>query len=1326
MDLRTPVFAAALSAALAASAAYDVKPSAIVPEWTGAEPGVWTMDYVAATNAAAASDRWTLMQFTGMWWCPHCQALEEGVLTTPAWSNWVDRVGTYLVAMDYPYRDGYSNFCWLWDEDYRQTKCGGMSAVEGTNTVYRRYAVQDALSTPGAQRQTVKLYDAEGTVTNTIEYGRVGHPTLLVVRPGGTVAGRFSVSKTYANLDYVTNRLEQTLLADAWDEPDNYWQTATELALPECDDAVIEHGVHTLSQVDTADWYRLDIAEMDGALWNFICAAADGLDGVPLKLEVFSDPTAKTPDFSEELTPGGLDTFSRVIAEGGTYWIKVTPVRSLQRIVGYSFSYSYSVAPATVSFAKDVVSVRSSMPSVSLKVDIAGADRDAEVIIDWRTEDLTATNGVDYLTDGGTLAWLSGEVKRTKSIEIPLLPSGVWKGDRAFDVKLYPRRHCVIPEEVDSCRVMIAEAVRRQPGTLSFDKDAVRDQQTVREGEPVAFEVSRTGGADGVVTGIVTVVAGSVTETVTNLVWAHGCDDTQVVLYAPEKTPDYIREDTKATLRLTAGGGARTGTSSARLLLRDELVEMTLAEYSRSEWEGALTSVGVGWFYGKTDPSSKENVLRSCPLEGESTALSCKVRGPAVVEIRATAHGAAELLLHLDRTGLTNGFPARVAVPSGWHAVVLSAEGGDGAFVEAGFRTASLVDYKLQADDPRDGRRLSVSEDLSLSSVYAAGAVESVEPGVSVVTRIGASSRLSDLPSSDADAPTTAGYVYPQNDEQRTALLDFAREHVGKTLQWRMDVRFEDDFGNVAEQAGVTARFIPLDEGAPCVDGTQKPPDGWTVDAVCAELQAPDMTVGVNEDAGPVALGNLSGGVASVTVKSGKLPPGIKAAVEDGAFYLVGVPTAAGTFVAEITVNEKVPEGNRMVSVAGCSYRLTVNVRTLDDVAATYDGYVTERMPDGSAEAGQGTATMTVSRNGKASGKFVREGKTLSFTASAWTARTNDTFYLDTTVRSGLEWLPVRVRVELADEVQENGDAQIDCDGTVYFLYANRWKTVGGAALIAPFVETYAGALVRTEGTAAAPCGTGYLLLSVRTDGTVVYSGANSLGKTFSGKATLFKAHDCCSMQGYYLGCYLYAIPSNARVSGSGLYGIVEVSEEESYNVLTCRGVNLVRDVDLDANSVYEGVAWTNVLDVVGGSVAPEGLPAGEAWSQAGPMSAFADFDGRDGESGYGLLSAPSNLVLSATTSAKASFGANDWNATIASFAKSTGITSFRFTLTYEGTNGGVKRRTVTAKGIHVPHSAYGTPFWAGYYAIPETTFRESGGRDVKMTVQTPFAWLFE
>ena len=89
-----PLLAAAL---LALPAAAD---QSAIP-FTGAELGVWTQDYAAATNAAATDGKPVLLDFTGSDWCGWCMLMENKVFCTQEWEDWA-ATNIYLVAIDFP------------------------------------------------------------------------------------------------------------------------------------------------------------------------------------------------------------------------------------------------------------------------------------------------------------------------------------------------------------------------------------------------------------------------------------------------------------------------------------------------------------------------------------------------------------------------------------------------------------------------------------------------------------------------------------------------------------------------------------------------------------------------------------------------------------------------------------------------------------------------------------------------------------------------------------------------------------------------------------------------------------------------------------------------------------------------------------------------------------------------------------------------------------------------------------------------------------------------------------------------------------------------
>lgn len=214
---------------------YDVRPSEIVPRWSGAVPGEWTFDYSNALACAKGEGRYTLMLFSAMWWCPHCQPLEQNVLVKDEFRAYVQERGFYLTVLDYPYRDGVSNWCWLWDPSYREAAgIGGWTPTEVSDELIRRLEFQDSWTKGGTEvvNRNV-LVEISGGVTNltdradipTTAYHRVGYPTIIVVKPDGTEAGRFSFNKSIAPdaaIGYVIDNIELQMLkgkSDLFEDP---------------------------------------------------------------------------------------------------------------------------------------------------------------------------------------------------------------------------------------------------------------------------------------------------------------------------------------------------------------------------------------------------------------------------------------------------------------------------------------------------------------------------------------------------------------------------------------------------------------------------------------------------------------------------------------------------------------------------------------------------------------------------------------------------------------------------------------------------------------------------------------------------------------------------------------------------------------------------------------------------------------------------------------------------------------------------------------------------------------------------------------------------
>lgn len=197
--------AAALATAICLSGAdtfayeYNVTQSAIRPRWSGAKAGEWTFDREAAFANAKRDGKYTIVMFTGSWWCPYCQTCESKVLTSSAWADYVAKNGYYLAECDYPYRfpvpegqewkgtsplgNGWGFQCWLYDAGYLAEN--GLTADEGLAAIQEMYDYQDAMALPGS---TVDVIGRLGG--GTMELHKISYLTMLLFRPDGTLVGR--------------------------------------------------------------------------------------------------------------------------------------------------------------------------------------------------------------------------------------------------------------------------------------------------------------------------------------------------------------------------------------------------------------------------------------------------------------------------------------------------------------------------------------------------------------------------------------------------------------------------------------------------------------------------------------------------------------------------------------------------------------------------------------------------------------------------------------------------------------------------------------------------------------------------------------------------------------------------------------------------------------------------------------------------------------------------------------------------------------------------------------------------------------------------------
>lgn len=201
-NIKIVITAAALTV-FATSFGDIVKPS-IKPTYSGAKQGVWTMDLETALEKAAKDGRYTLVYFSGMWWCPRCQEFEEDVLRQSAWKRFVKDRGLYLVVLDHPKRNNSSGnwgWCWLWEPSY--VRSARLTPEAAVRRIIGQYGLQqmfyDSAHTAAREAMNFVVTD-KGTPENPGEvfaeepvttYHSINYPGVLIFDPEGNEVGRF-------------------------------------------------------------------------------------------------------------------------------------------------------------------------------------------------------------------------------------------------------------------------------------------------------------------------------------------------------------------------------------------------------------------------------------------------------------------------------------------------------------------------------------------------------------------------------------------------------------------------------------------------------------------------------------------------------------------------------------------------------------------------------------------------------------------------------------------------------------------------------------------------------------------------------------------------------------------------------------------------------------------------------------------------------------------------------------------------------------------------------------------------------------------------------
>lgn len=491
-------------------------------------------------------------------------------------------------------------------------------------------------------------------------------------------------------------------------------------------------------------------------------------------------------------------------------------------------------------------------------------------------------------------------------------------------------------------------------------------------------------------------------------------------------------------------------------------------------------------------------------------------------------------------------------------------------------------------------------------------------------------------------------------------------------------------------------------------DGTVKTVPGK--EAVYVQLIAADAPVfadGIVSFAGQtrvvfgraVQVLQTAGGKVGIEKRTGSLPAGIVANYDRTAACLTftGVPRTAGTFTAVYQVWEI--RGRKKVMGGVVQVMITVaELETLNAAAVKPFSAAEGAVIDLSAGRVIGTLTVSMTRTGRLSAKYLHKKGTTRFSGSSWTfcdAEGKVTFWTGTT------------GYQLAVQMSTAGELKASILDTNYgtplmaHLTVPAWSESNPAT---DYVGYYTASLSSAMATGAmAPSGYSYMTLLVRSSaartGKVTYAGKLADGTSYSGSTVL---QPFTNEQAQII---IFAKKSKYVLAGLLSLDANAVATYKTYPsaLSACGGVEPYWTFD----SGYPETSYDVTLDICGGyyNSADSLEDYYNLYEGAGPMGLMAE--GADPESvAYGSAEALSFVALAVSDSSLriARETVNPAKARL-SLAKATGL--FRGSYRIPFVNASTETRTVTAEyaGVLLPGWTGDCGCGDGEVELPEKPF---------------------
>ena len=434
------------------------------PVFTGAEVGQWTMDFEAATNKVRAGGAdYALVLVSGALWCPWCCGIERDVFADSDIKSFLSTKKVIPVILDNPTRSDGAPSLLLYETGFSY---GLKKDVSGAGYLSRT-EVSEAERTRVLQRNHMLGYTSvlDGGLCD-IGRERMGYPSVLLIGADGRIV-RVSIEDR-ADFGFTASafklRLNEamTVMEDAKEESNNYWQTTPETAIGSRDISITAREV---SACDSVDVYP--VAET--CKGKYIYFGISGAPSAAVSLTLFRVRSGIRTDLSTVTNAEGIAGFaleaSQSVEASDQFFLEVRG--------------DVSKAPFTPDHNG------SSFYSYSLESDFILIPEEAQ-------KEMTVDDGnysVAMKTEAGVTYRLIG-------IDAGNLPAGLTAGGSSPDLYISDR------DAVLDIRLLGANFKYQiwKTGSLTFSKSAVQVNENIGT---CAITVLREGGSAGVAEGYV-------------------------------------------------------------------------------------------------------------------------------------------------------------------------------------------------------------------------------------------------------------------------------------------------------------------------------------------------------------------------------------------------------------------------------------------------------------------------------------------------------------------------------------------------------------------------------------------------------------------------------------------------------------------------------------------------------------------------------------------------------------------------------------------------------------------------------------------------------